>query len=90
MVDSGQQFGFFKSIPEYLKFPLQSTFRNLPRLDIGSGKSDPYVKCYWRRGPNGDEVKFYETQVENNVENVDWNETIEFANYIKGSDLVNT
>ena len=63
-------------------------FRNLPRLDPFNGKSDAFVKCYWRRGPNGEEVKFYETKVENDVENVDWNETIEFPNYIKGTDLV--
>ena len=51
-------------------------------------KSDPFVKCFWRRGSQGEEYKFYTTKSVTDVENVDWDETIEFANYIKGEDLV--
>jgi len=68
-----------------IKFKLYG--RSLPRKDPFSGKSDPFVKCYWRRGSNGDPIKFFTTEVVDNVENVDWNSTIEFPNYIKGTDL---
>jgi len=62
--------------------------RHLPRSDPFNGLSDPFVKVYWKRGSNGEEVKFYTTKHLSDVENADWNETIEFTNYIGGSDQV--
>jgi len=62
--------------------------RNVPRSDPFNGKSDPFVKCYWSRGVKGNQVRFFTTEVVDNVENADFNQTIEFANYIRGTDLV--
>jgi len=68
-----------------IKFTLQA--KNLPRSDPFNGLSDPYVKCYWRLGSNGDNHKFYTTVVLNDVSNADWSsELIEFSNYIPGTD----
>jgi len=52
------------------------------------GLSDPFVVCYWKRGQQGVEHKFYQTKHINDVQNADWNENITFDNYIKGTDLV--
>jgi len=60
--------------------------RNLPKMDTLS-QSDPYVICYWKRSAKGDEIPFYTTKVITDMANPDWNETIEFPNYIKGTDL---
>jgi Ca2+-dependent lipid-binding protein len=59
--------------------------RNLPSKDT-IGKSDPFVNLYWRRGAKGDDIKFAQTSVIENEENPDWNDVIEFPNYIKGTD----
>jgi hypothetical protein len=59
-------------------------------MDAFNTKSDPFVKAYWRRGSNGGELQFAQTQYKSDLENVDWDETIEFANYIKGTDLVSS
>jgi len=67
-----------------IKFRLQA--KNLPRSDPFNGLSDAYVKCYWRYGSNGDNMKFYQTSVINDVTNADWDEVIEFSNYIPGTD----
>jgi len=56
-------------------------------MDPFHGKSDPFVKAYWKRGSNGEEIKFYQTETKSDLENVDWDETIEFPNYIRGTDL---
>jgi len=60
--------------------------RDVPRSDPFGGKSDPFVKCYWSRGVKGNQIKFFTTEVVDNVENVDFNQTIEFANFIPGTD----
>jgi len=73
---------------EPVKFKLYG--RNFPRLDpglTGTGKSDAYVKVYWRRGAKGEERQFHKTPIINDIENPDWPEVIEFPNYIKGNDL---
>jgi len=75
-----------KTLP--VKFRLYA--RNLPKMDTRNGLSDPFVECYWRIGKNGtapgvQNHLFYKTKVIDNVENADWNETIEFANYQKGT-----
>lgn len=51
------------------------------------GESDPYVKCYFRRGIGGEDKKFATTSTIDNVVNADWDDTIEFGNYQKGQDM---
>jgi len=53
---------------------------DIPRLDPLSGKSDPYVECYWSFGRNGSLNLFGVTHVVKNVETADWGR-FEFANY---------
>jgi len=62
--------------------------RTLPKMDTRNGLSDPFVECFWRIGKNGTGVQsrlFYTTKVIDDVENADWNETIEFANHQRGT-----
>jgi len=68
-----------------LKFKLSA--RSLPHKDPLGGKSDPYVKCLWRRGAQGVERQFHSTAVLTDLENADWTDVIEFPNYIVGQDL---
>jgi len=60
----------------------------LPKKDAFSGKSDPYVECYWRKGAKGKDTLFYTTKTIDDVENADWNELIEFSNYQKNTQMV--
>jgi len=62
--------------------------RNVPKMDTFGGASDPYVECFWRKGKDGNDTLFYTTKVIDDVENADWDETIEFPNYQKGADQV--
>lgn len=62
--------------------------RNLPKMDTFGGASDPFVECYWRKGRDGNDTKFYTTETQTDKENADWNETIEFSNYQKGTSQV--
>jgi len=83
-LDKGGNLIVKKTIP--VKFRLYA--RTLPKMDARNGLSDPFVECYWRIGKNGTGVKnhlFYKTKVIDDVENADWNETIEFSNYQKGT-----
>jgi len=63
--------------------------RNLPKLDppFNKGKSDPFVNIYWSRGSKGEQYKLARSSTIDNVENADWNETFEFPQYIRGTDL---
>jgi len=65
-----------------VKFMLYA--RTLPSLDT-IGKSDPFAEVYWSVGAAGKKIKFGTTAVIDNEENPDWKETIEFSNYIKGT-----
>jgi len=67
-----------------LKFKLAAS--NLIRSDEFNGKSDPYVKVYFRQGEHGKDTKFYTTSTIDNVENARWDDVIEFPHYIKGTD----
>ncbi len=57
-------------------------------MDAFNGASDPFVECFWRIGSKGNDTLFYTTKVVEDSENPDWNETIEFKNYQKGTDMV--
>jgi Ca2+-dependent lipid-binding protein len=59
--------------------------RNLPKMDTFGGASDPFVECYWRKGREGNDTKFFTTETQTDKENADWNEIIEFSNYQKGT-----
>jgi len=63
--------------------------RNVPALDEFGGLSDPFVKCYFRNGKEGKDVKFYATETVNNVEAASWDEPITFDNYQMGTNQVN-
>jgi hypothetical protein len=63
--------------------------RNVPALDEFGGLSDPFVKCYFRYGKEGKDVKFYETERQDNVEMASWDQPITFDNYQKGTKQVN-
>jgi hypothetical protein len=60
----------------------------LAKRDTFGGKSDPYVKCYWRRGPDGTDVEFAKTTVINNVVDAEWMEILGFNGYQQGTDQV--
>lgn len=72
--------------------------RNLPKKDkpptifqaftTDQGESDPYVKCYFRRGIGGADMKYATTAWMDNRVNVEWDEVIEFGNYQPGTDQV--
>ncbi|ODN02515.1 Copine-1 [Orchesella cincta] len=51
------------------------------------GESDPYVKCYYRRGIGGEDKKFATTSTIDNVVDAAWDEIIEFGNYQKGTGM---
>jgi len=59
--------------------------KNVPALDEFGGLSDPFVKCYFRYGKEGKDVKFYETERVDNVENATWDGPIAFDNYQRGT-----
>jgi len=59
--------------------------KNVPALDEFGGLSDPFVKCYFRYGKEGKDVKFYETNTVDNVETASWEQPISFDNYQKGT-----
>jgi len=61
--------------------------RMVPKMDTFNGASDPFVECYWRIGNKGNDTLFYTTKTIEDSENPDWNETIEFKNYQKGTDM---
>jgi len=61
--------------------------RMVPKMDTFGGASDPFVECYWRIGKDGNDTLFYTTKTIEDSENPDWNETIEFANYQKGTNM---
>jgi Ca2+-dependent lipid-binding protein len=77
-----------------IKFKLSAKY--LPKKDklpsivaafsSDEGQSDPYVKCYFRRGVGGEDKKFATTSTIDNVVDADWEDTIEFGNYQKGTD----
>jgi len=66
-----------------LKFKLSAS--NLQRSDEFNGKSDPYVKVYFRTGEHGKDKKFYTTSTIDNVEHAKWDDVVEFGNYQKGA-----
>jgi len=59
--------------------------KNVPPLDEFGGLSDPYVKCYFRYGNGGNDVKFHETPTVNNANNASWEQPIPFDNYQRGT-----
>jgi len=78
-----------------IKFKLSA--KGLPKKDkppqllaaftSDQGESDPYVKCYFRRGIGGDDKKFATTSTIDNVVDADWSDVIEFGNYQKGTNM---
>jgi len=72
--------------------------RNLPKKDkppaifaaftSDQGESDPYVKCYFRRGVGGADKKYATTSTKDNVVDAVWDEIIEFGNYQPGTNQV--
>jgi len=77
-----------------IRFKLSA--KNLPKKDkppqalafftSDQGESDPYVKCYFRRGIGGEDKKFATTSTIDNVVDAEWSDIIEFGNYQKGTD----
>jgi len=73
-------------------------YRNLPKKDkppallaaftSDQGESDPYVKCYFRRGIGGTDKKYATTSTIDNVVDATWEDIIEFGNYQPGTDQV--
>lgn len=59
-------------------------------MDTFNGLSDPFVECFWRKGKDGNDTLFFTTKTIDDTENPDWDQTIEFANYQKGTDQVRT
>jgi len=59
--------------------------KNVPALDEFGGLSDPFVKCYFRYGKEGKDVKFSETERQDNVEEASWDVPITFDNYQRGT-----
>jgi len=70
-----------KTIP--IKFRLYA--RGLANADL-AGHSDPYVEVYWSTGSKGKKILYAKSATIDNTENPDWNQTFEFANYIRGAD----
>jgi len=60
---------------------LEWHYSNIQRSDEFNGRSDPYVKVYFRNGENGKDTKFYTTSTIDNVENARWDDVVEFPNY---------
>jgi len=77
-----------------IKFKLSG--KNLPKKDKApgifqafisdEGESDPYVKCYFRKGIGGADRKYATTSTKDNTVNAEWDEEIEFGNYQPGTD----
>jgi len=89
---SGATLTMEKTTP--IRFRLSA--KNLPKKDkppaifqaftSDQGESDPYVKCYFRRGIGGADRKYATTSTKDNVIDADWSEDIEYGNYQPGTD----
>jgi len=67
-------------------FLFSLALKNVPHLDEFGGKSDPFIKCYFRYGKDGKDYKFYETEVINNVDSADWaSPPIAFDHFQRGT-----
>ncbi len=57
-------------------------------MDEFGGLSDPYVKCYFRYGKDGRDIKFYETNTVDNTVTASWEQPIAFDNFQRGTNQV--
>jgi len=62
--------------------------KSIPALDEFGGYSDPFVKCYFRYGKDGKDIKFYETRSIANTQSASWDDAITFDNYQRGTNQI--